>query len=353
MQLKILIVLIVTVMVPIMLLSQIPQIQKKNCYDKLDSRKGQKYAEWECGKLAGVVDCNEKLTYDNDTKTILSGNAGAPFTGTCETCHLNGLLERRISFINGKENGIDTTFYKSGCPQVVRNHILGAESGQWFYFYDSTQTVAWENNYYLGSKHGKQLYLTKEGDTTRLEYYANGKLDGVKKSYYPESKLEKEVHYKDGIMDGPYFKYSRKGILLEELHFKQGKKDGELRYYYNDGKPLSIEHWSMDLKNGEFKTFFYDGKPQSTENYKKGIPVGWFEERFSNSKMKHSALYDKKGVLIEEHKFDEQGNETYTFGVEPTKDKEDDAVPGMENTSKTKKKDNDKKLKGGSSNDQK
>jgi antitoxin component YwqK of YwqJK toxin-antitoxin module len=324
-------------LLPVSIFGQIPQVQKKNCYDKLNSRKGQKYAEWECGKLAGVVDCNEKLTYDDDTKTILSGNAGTPFNGTCETCHLNGLLERRISFVNGKENGIDTTYYKSGCPQVVRNHVLGAESGQWFYFYDSTQAVAWENNYNLGMKHGKQLYLTKEGDTTRFEHYMNGKLDGVKKSYYPKSKIEKEVYYKEGLMDGPYKKYSREGVLLEELSFKQGKKDGELKYFYNDGKPLSVEHWTMDQKNGEFKTFFYQGNVQVSENYKKGVPVGWFEERYPDEKMKHSILYDKKGVVIEEHKFDEQGNETYTFGVEPPKDKEDDAVPGSEDSKKSKK----------------
>ena len=124
---RILSVLLIQTIFTSLVMAQIPV--KKNCYEKNQANKGKKYADWECGKLAGVVDCNEKLTYDENTKTILSGNMGTPFTGTCETCHMNGLLERRISFVNGKENGIDTTYYKSGCPQVVRNHVLGAVNG--------------------------------------------------------------------------------------------------------------------------------------------------------------------------------------------------------------------------------
>lgn len=326
------------------LLSQITPVVKKNCYDKAKNNKGQRFADWECGKLAGVVDCNEKLTYDEDSKTILSGNMGTPFTGTCETCHMNGLLERRISFVNGKENGIDTTFYKSGCPQVVRNHIAGAESGQWFYFYDSTNRVAWEMNYNLGLKHGKQLYLTKDGDTTRIEHYSNGNLNGVKKSYYPKSKIEKEINYVNGLMDGPFKSYNMDGKLVQELNYKQGKKHGELKYYYNDGTLLSTEHWSMDVKDGEFKTFYYQGFVQSMENYKKGVPEGWFEERWPDDKLKRRALY-KKGVVIEEHRYDEQGTENYTFGVETASGKEDDAMPGAKK--KKKKKKNGEEEKGG------
>jgi antitoxin component YwqK of YwqJK toxin-antitoxin module len=326
--------------------SQIPQVTKKNCYDKAKNAKGQRLTDWECGKLAGVVDCNEKLTYDESSNTILSGNVGSPYTGTCETCHNNGLLERRISFVNGKENGIDTTYYKSGCPQVVRNHIQGAESGQWFYFYDSTNLVAWEMNYNLGQKQGKQIYLTKEGDTTRLEHYNNGQLNGIKKSYYPKSKLEKEINYVNGLMDGAFKAYNMNGKLIQELDYKQGKKNGELKYYYNDGTLLSVEHWSMDVKDGEFKTFYYEGIIQTMENYKKGVPEGWFEERWPDAKLKRRALY-KKGIIIEEHKFDENGTENYTFGVEVNSGKEDDAMPGTKAKNKKKgKEEKDSEING-------
>ena len=123
--------------------SQIPEVKKKDsCYFNYDGSgkrvSSRRYAEWECGKLVGVVDCGSKLEYDQDADLVYLNNedlvnaagAGKPFTGTCESCHMNGVLERRITFVNGKENGADTTYYESGCPQVVRNHIQGVESGQ-------------------------------------------------------------------------------------------------------------------------------------------------------------------------------------------------------------------------------
>src|SRR3989338_4171726 len=97
--------------------------------------------EWDCGKLAGVVDCNEKLELDEASNTVITVSAKKPFSGQCETCHMNGILERRVTFVGGKQNGTDTTYYASGCPMVIRTHVKGVENGHWAYFYDSLGTV--------------------------------------------------------------------------------------------------------------------------------------------------------------------------------------------------------------------
>jgi len=319
--------------------AQIPEIkQKDSCYfvkDKSGNRvQTRRYAEWQCGKLAGIVDCGDRLDYDQDADIVYLNNrdmvnsqsAGKPFTGTCESCHMNGVLARKITFVNGKENGIDTTYYESGCPQVIRSHIQGTESGQWLYMYDSTQYLAWEMNYYLGEKHGKHIFMKKEGDTTKWENYKNGRLDGVKRTYYPGSRIKREVTYKEGIMDGPFKIYNLEGIVIEEINYKQGKKDDEAKYFYDDGKPLKIEHWDMGVKNGDYKIFFYQGHIQETKTYKKGKKEGWFIVYYPDSKTKSKALY-KKDVLLEEHRYDEQGRETYSFGKPTGDEAEDDAMP--------------------------
>ena len=86
------------------LISQI-QVKPSSCLNK--SPKKGKYFEWECGKLAGVVDCNVKLEYDDRAKLYLSSTGGKPYTGTCETCFENGIRERKISFVNGKEVSVE------------------------------------------------------------------------------------------------------------------------------------------------------------------------------------------------------------------------------------------------------
>jgi antitoxin component YwqK of YwqJK toxin-antitoxin module len=304
--------------------TQIRQIEKSKCYE--NGNKQRKYTEWECGKTPGVVDCNEKIDFDERTKTFLSMTGGKPYTGTCETCYENGIRERKITFVNGKEHGMDTTKYMSGCPMVVRNHINGFENGTWTYYFDTTNTLAWEMNFLLGQKHGKHVYFNRQGDTVLLEYYKNDILNGVKRAFYSNGKIHRHITYTNGIQNGPFYSFNREGKLLEKLNYSLGKKDGTFTYYFDDGTLLKTESWSKDVKNGSFTTYYYQGFVQSLENYKKGIKEGWFEEYFPNKRMKLRSLY-KKGILIEEHEFNEKGKEIRTFPeVVKEKESEDDDI---------------------------
>ncbi len=316
--------------------SQIKQLNKNKCYE--NGNKTKKFTEWECGKTAGVVDCNEKIEFDERSKTFLSSSGGKPYTGACETCFENGIRERKITFINGKEHGSDTTKYFSGCPMVIRNHIEGFENGTWTYFYDSTNLVAWEMNFLVGQKNGKHIYFNKNGDTTLLEYYKNDKLNGVKRMFYKSGAVHRAISYTDGIMNGPFLSYNKEGKLLEKLNYKLGHKDGTQTYYYDDGILLKTENWTNDIKNGSFTTYYYQGFVQTLENYKKGVKEGWFEEYFPNKRMKLRSLY-KKGVLIEEHEFNEKGKEIRTFPeVIKEKESEDDDIEEEVGKKKNKKK---------------
>lgn len=316
---------------------QITSLKKDNekpCYEKANELRRKGVSLLECGKLAGVVDCNEELEYSHETDLFLRKakdfvnrtGAGKPFTGTCESCFMSGLLERRISFVDGRENGIDTSYYENGCIQAVRSHIQGAESGTWSYYYDSTQVLAWEMNYYLGEKHGKHVFFKPNGDTTKLEYYKNGLLDGVRKQYFKGSKVFKEISYSAGLMDGPFKMYNNQGVIIEESNYKANKKHGIQKYFYDDGVLLRTENWESGIKSGEFKMFYYQGHLQTLETYnKKGQKDGKFEEYYPDQRPKRIAVY-LKDVLVEDHQFDEHGNETYSFGAPTTSDKEDDEI---------------------------
>lgn len=314
--------------------------KKPKCYER--SNAGKRFVEWDCGKVVGIIDCNEKLDYDEGSNTILSKSSGSAFTGKCESCYQNGVLERRMNFVNGKEEGADTTYYSSSCLMVTRNHIYGKEEGLWTYYYDSTTNVAWMMNYKNGLKHGQQVFFNRKGDTTSFENYTAGNLNGVKRTYFDSSKVEKQVVYKNGLIDGQFITYNRAGKPLQSVTYKAGKKNGVATYYYDDGTLLRTENWLMDVKNGEFKTLYYEGFVQIIENYKKGQKEGWFEERYFDQKLKRRALY-KKDVLIEEHVYDIYGKEISTFGGESSKDVEDDAMPTTD--AKPKKAKKEKKVK--------
>ncbi|MFT5861094.1 MAG: antitoxin component YwqK of YwqJK toxin-antitoxin module [Flavobacteriaceae bacterium] len=337
-------IIIVCLLTNAALFAQIPEVkEKKLCYERYDSqgeiipKSQQQYAEWQCGKLAGVIDCNEKLTYDEDSDIISSGNFGSPFTGRCETCHMNGIIERSVTFVDGKRQGRDTSFYKTGCTRIIQSNIQGVQSGQWFYFYDSTGYLSWENNYQLGEKHGKQIFFTAEGDTTLWENYTSGNLHGTKRTYYSKSRIKNSVNYNNGVLEGAFQTYNLKGVIIQDILYKQGKKHEEAKYYYDDGTLLKVGNYDMGVKDGKFTTFYYQQDPQVEENYRRGVRVGWFNEYYPTKLMKQKILYDKKGVRIEEHRYDEQGRETYAFGTPDSNGAEDDEVPGSKETKAQKK----------------
>ncbi|MEX2483092.1 MAG: toxin-antitoxin system YwqK family antitoxin [Brumimicrobium sp.] len=336
---------------PIFIIGQISSGRDKLCFQKSLERKGKRYVDWECGKSDAIVDCNEKLESDPGSNLVLTRSGGEPYTGDCETCHRNGIRERLVHFVEGATDGIDTTYYPSGCPQVVRNHIEGAENGTWTYYNDTSGLEAWQINYFNGEKHGKSIYWSHykvgtdetmvnvgnakkkltygiyERDTLKIEHYKDGLLHGTKKEYYPESILKKEVNYQDGVFHGAFLVYDREGNLLQELNYEEGEKDGEWKYYYDDGSILKIENWKTGVKNGTFKSFYIQGHIESMENYKKGMKHGDFEERFPDDKIKREAVY-KRDELIEEHVFDKHGNEIRTVDEDgPVEKNEDDEMP--------------------------
>lgn len=314
---------------------------------RLKTAQDMRYAEWECGQLAGVIDCHGNLSYDEESNTVIRTSqdqtnlmgVGKPFTGSCESCHMNGVLERRVTFIDGKEHGIDTTYYTSGCPQVIRSFEKGLENGSWYYYYDSTAMPAWEMNYMLGDKHGKQVYFTADGDTLKLEHYRFGLLDGVKRQYYPDSsKIQKVINYKAGQFDGKFVLYNKSAVIVEDLNYKNGKKHKECKYYYDDGTLLRTENWSEGEKNGDWKMFYYEQNLQVVESWSNGKKIGWFEEYHPNGVAKRRRLYNKKQELVEEHRYDEHGRETYSFGAPTGNQSEDDEAPTVNDRKKKKRK---------------
>lgn len=321
------------------------------CFQKSLDRLGKKYVDWECDRADNIVDCNKKLSSDPGSNIVRTRSSGSPYTGDCETCHNNGMRQRIVHFVNGKTDGIDTTFFKSGCPQVVRNHIDGVENGTWTYYNDTSGLVAWKIKYSNGEKIGQSIYYkqkpvgnesmkvridgadhtvkyrTYENDTTKIVQYKNGLLNGTKKTYYSGSKIKQEANYTDGILDGKFTVYNSDGNILEELNYDEGEKDREWKYYFNDGNLLKVENWNDGVKDGTFKTFYIQGYIQTMENYKRGMKDGKFMERFPDDKIKREAIY-KRDELKEEHVYDKYGNEIRTVDEDgPVKKTEDDELP--------------------------
>src|SRR5690554_3246375 len=83
--------------------SNIGNVRSGPCFQKSVDRIGKKYVEWECDEFDNIVDCNESLESDPGNNLVLTRSTGSPFTGDCETCHMNGIRERVVHFVNRSE----------------------------------------------------------------------------------------------------------------------------------------------------------------------------------------------------------------------------------------------------------
>lgn len=281
-----------------------------------------RYGEWQCGRNKAIVDCNEFLEFEPEMNVYFNKNNGKPFSGDCETCHLTGRRELLIHFKNGKEDGIDTSYYPSGCIMAVRNNIEGVRDGNWRFYYDSSYQEYFIENYTAGMKNGMQRYYYKNGNLSKLENYNMNSLDGKKIEYHfsPEFldssslKVKIEIDYKDGKYNGKYKMFSPQGKPLIEENYVMDKKDGDQKYYQRNGNLMRTEEWNKGLRDGEFITYYMDGESMiKQENYVKNKLNGVYKEWYFPRKdedpiLKVEAIY-KNGCPVEQTLYDEFGEE--------------------------------------------
>ena len=139
---------------------------------------------------------------------------------------------------NPKDNSCYTIFYNQKKSKVSEGKVVNKQfEGEWKYYHEDLP-----------------LIMT-------LEYYSNGKLNGVRKVYYKNEEIAEETTYKNGIKEGIYKSYAENGVVLEESNFKNGEYEGKAIFrtatnqiagegVFKNGKKVGI--WKI-LEKGKVK----------------------------------------------------------------------------------------------------
>ena len=278
----------------------------------IDKKKEKETVKCRDARFRMVSDCANTVYYDESSDAVFHKKSGKPYTGECKTCFGNDNLEMYIRFVDGKADGQDSVYYESGQLNLIRSHYQGKEDGLWM-FYREDGSLKWEKNYMAGAAEGKHIYYYPDGTIYKSELWSMGAMNGVKKEFFKgengeEGQLNKEIHYKNGKWDGLYITYFQNGQVESEQSFVQDNKDGLSKYYYDDGKLFYTENYDNGNKNGEIKRLYKNGNTWTIERYKKGTKSGTWEEYYAEGMIKYEGVY-KKGVLKEEHYYNEDGDE--------------------------------------------
>ena len=260
--------------------------------------------------------CHETVAFDEEHNLyLLRKDYSTPYNGACVSCYPSLTIEEKLNFVNGRRQGTDTSFYKSGCLQSIQSYQIGLQDGPTYVFYDSTNRVQYEIWYQAGQLNGPSIQFSRNAraDTLMYKHYKSGKLDGPQRTYLPNGKLRKISNYRDGLAEGAQITYNASGQKQSELFFKAGKKHGTWTYYFDSGQAARTETWKEGKKNGVFVSYNELGKVLSTEKFALDIPIGLHQTFYADGKLNYSCSYSNKGEKLQEYVIDQYGVKKQLF----------------------------------------
>ncbi len=131
--------------------------------------------------------CGQLLFYklhDGDTINIVDHDSLKQ--GVWREFHANNNLKNEVVYKNGKKQGIEISWYVSGC-------------------------VKQETFFNKGIIDGPITYYNKQCKKELIENYRNGVKEGIEISYYNNGHIRAEGTYKKGNLDGVYKVYTKGG----------------------------------------------------------------------------------------------------------------------------------------------
>ena len=213
-------------------------------------------------------------TYDRDGKLILEGSfLGGRLHGENTGYFANGDVQHKFQYKEGLKSGTNIEYYPSGKvkmkEQVAANGIDATvqELGE-------DGLVKFEKRMRSVRPHGLTVVYFEGSKIPRLkETYENGKLSGVRQSFYPSGKIQKEETYKFNLLTGPVKTYYESGAVESITEYRSNRRQGPYISYHANGKVKEQGEFAADKKHKEWKLFDEGGGLVSATIFKAGVEV--------------------------------------------------------------------------------
>ncbi|WP_203292908.1 toxin-antitoxin system YwqK family antitoxin [Luteirhabdus pelagi] len=202
-------------------------------YNQFDSE-GKRHGQWR-----KYYPNSKQLRYEGQ---FSHGKEIGTFKFYCESCGDKPMVTK--SFSEENEKALVKYFTIKG-KQVSEGYMKGKQRvGEWLYFHKKSEAV-----------------MTRE-------FYEEGKLHGVKTTYYPDGTKTEELSFENGEKQGPNKYYSPEGVLLKELQYENDKLNGPAKYFDADGNAVIEGQYKNGMKDGVWK-YYKDGKVEREETFPK------------------------------------------------------------------------------------
>ncbi|WP_394772668.1 toxin-antitoxin system YwqK family antitoxin [Flavobacterium sp.] len=209
--------------------------------------------------IIGLLFLNAVLVSAQDVNKVdASGKKDGVWKGTYE---VSKRPRYEGTFDHGKETGVFKFFDDTKKGDVIATRDFTANNGSSYtIFYDQNKNKVSEGKEVGKSREGEWKYYHKSSKVLMtLENYKNGKLEGPRTVYYPDSKIAEEMTYINGLKEGVYKKYGQNGTLLEQTTYKNNEYNGDAVFYDADGAVASKGKF-VNGKKANMWQFYLKGK---------------------------------------------------------------------------------------------
>lgn len=286
-------------------------------FDKVKS--GLKRVHRDGSRIYGISDCTDEkkktgdwvfIDEDGGLLSLGSFNQEGERNGRWTFHHDNGKVSSIVDYSNGQAEGklieYDVFGYKRREAQLENNLLNGYDVR----FFRSGDTSSL-NFYKEGSIEGNGFSRFNNGQTELQANYVKGKYDGLVKRFYDNGQVEVEVEFKDGLKNGYFKSYHRNGKLKQSETYTFDKSNGAYKDYYNNGQ-IKTEATTIDDKfKGLYKLWSKNGVLLEQGEYNdKGKMQGLWETYSKDGALHEKANY-KNGAIISYECFDKNGKSLY------------------------------------------
>lgn len=165
------------------------------------------------------------------------------------------------TFDHGKEIGIFKFYDDTKAKTIIATREFNPTNNSCYtIFYNQKNNKVSEGKLVNKLYEGEWKYYHEDSPLIMTaEFYAKGKLNGIRKVFYNSEKIAEETTYKNGVKEGSYKKFAENGIVLEESIYKNDLYEGlaifrdaengvTAKGVYKNGKKIGIWEFTKEGK---------------------------------------------------------------------------------------------------------
>jgi antitoxin component YwqK of YwqJK toxin-antitoxin module len=148
------------------------------------------------------------------------------------------------NFVNGVHDGAWTLWHPKGQICKTVTFKMGRAEGTWDVFRPDGSMQA-KRTYKNNKRDGLWTMYHDDGKTPHIEAtYVDGVVEGVRRVYFANGKLQQEAIYSGNMLNGPLTEWDETGRKVLDANFKNNKRDGEFTLFRPDGE--TVKHTYRD-----------------------------------------------------------------------------------------------------------